>query len=263
MYTFKYAKDNMDRYSRNKLTDFIGENGQEKLAKAKVLILGAGGVGSFVLMNLAALGIGHIGIVDNDTVNETNLNRQLIYNMDSIGKYKVHEAKKWVEKFNPNIDVKTYCIRLDKNNCVEIYKDYNILVDAFDTAKSVEIINETAVEQNKILIHAAVYNTQGTVMTTIPHKTACFRCFTDSTSQNENDEEQVIAGAIAPTVSLVASIEVFEVLKIIFEKGNLFTNSPLIIEGVSGASLRPKIYQNKEKKCPVCGLPLLDFVKKD
>ena len=248
----------MDRYDRNRRVDFVGTDGQEKLKKARVLILGAGGVGSFVLMNLSALGVGHIGIVDSDKVELSNLNRQVIYNMDSIGKYKVDEAKKWVEKFNSDIKVKTFCLRLDKQNCQTVYDDYDILVDAFDTEESVDIINETAVKYDKILIHAGLCNTQGSVMTTIPHKTACFNCFMDTKKRVK--EEKKPTGAIAPAISTIASFEVFEVLKIILEKDNLVVNSPLIIDCVHGKTLRPKIYY-KEEKCPVCGLPLCDFIK--
>lgn len=248
----------MDRYDRNRLVDFVGDEGQEKLKDAKVLVLGAGGVGSFVLMNLSALGIGHIGIVDSDKVDISNLNRQLIYNMNSIGKYKVDEAKKWINNLNPDIDVKTYCVRLDRQNCEEIYNQYDILVDAFDTEESVEIINETSVKYNKILIHAGLCNTQGSVMTTIPYKTACVNCFIETKKRIK--EERKPKGAIAPSVSIIASLEVYEVLKIILGKGNLIVNSPLIVECTHGKMLRPKIYY-KEEKCPVCGLPLCDFIE--
>ncbi len=251
----------MDRYSRNKILKFIGDEGQKKILKAKVLILGAGGVGSNVLVSLSALGVGHIGLVDNDTVNLSNLNRQIIYNVESIGRYKVDAAKEWVNKFNPDIDIKTYCLRLNDSNYKEIYKDYDILVDCFDTALSVDIINKTSVEMNKILIHAAVSETQGAVMTTIPHKTACFRCFMKSDNETLNDSRLQIAGAMAPMCSIISNLQVFEVLKLILNKGNLITNSPLIIEGFLGKTIRPKVYTSKKEKCPVCGLPLSSFEK--
>lgn len=253
----------MDRYDRNKLLDFVGEEGQEKLLSAKVLILGVGGVGTNVLINLAALGIGHIGIVDNDTINITNLNRQVLYDVNSIGRYKVDVAKEWVNKFNPDIDIKTYCLRLDETNYEEIYKDYDILVDAFDTALSVDIINRTSVKMNKILIHAAISKAKGVIMTTIPYKTPCFRCFMRSDDEALQSNVIETAGVIAPSVSMVATMQVFEVIKLILGKGNLMTTRPLIIEGLLGGTIRPKVYTSKKEKCPVCGLPLHSFEEFD
>ncbi len=249
----------MDRYGRNKLLDFIGESGQEKISSARVLILGVGGVGTNVLMNLAALGIGHIGIVDYDTVNITNLNRQILYDMNSIGKYKVEMAKDWVVKFNPDIDIEAYCLKLDNDNCEEIFKNYDILVDAFDSHSSVDLINRVSVKMNKILIHAAVSKAKGVIMTTIPFETPCLRCFLNIEDEEEKENEIKPTGAIAPTVSMVASFQAFEVIKLILDKGVLIKKEPLIIDGLLGIAIRPKVYMSEKQFCPVCGLPLHSF----
>ena len=137
----KDAKIYSERYNRNILISQVGEEGQKKLARAKILVCGAGGLGSTVLANLASVGIGtigHIGIIDNDVLELSNLNRQYIHKLEDIGKVKVESAKKWIQEFNPEINVNTYQTRLDENNYQDIVKNYDLIIDCFDSFKFTE-----------------------------------------------------------------------------------------------------------------------------
>lgn len=214
-----------ERYSRNILE--IGEEGQKKLLNAKVLVCGAGGLGSTVILNLASLGIGHIGIVDNDVLELSNLNRQYIHDLSSLGKPKVISAKNRIENYNKDIEVKTFQTRLDEKNYEQIVKDYDIIVDCFDSYKSKLLLNDIALKTGKTLVHGGVSGIRGQVMTIIPHKSACLRCILP------DDDEYVVKGVLSPAVSLIASFESLEVAKLILNNEKTLTNSLLIFDGLN------------------------------
>ena len=132
-------------------------------------------------------------------------------------------------------------------------------MDAFDTLTSVEMINNTAIKYNKILVHAWLNEKSSLVMTIIPKKTSCYKCFNNK--QKEELPPNAEIGMISPFVSLVANMQVFEVLKIILGKGELFTSKPLIFDGFLGKMIRPQVYTDKKNRCPVCGLPLASLKK--
>ena len=138
----------LERYNRNILIEQVGEEGQKKLFQAKVLVCGAGGLGSTVLANLASMGlgtIGQIGIIDNDVLELSNLNRQYIHKVDNIGNVKVESAKQWLHEFNPEITVKAYQLRLDEHNYQAIVEDYDLIVDCFDSFNSKFLLNKISV----------------------------------------------------------------------------------------------------------------------
>lgn len=200
-----------ERYSRNILVPQVGEEGQKKLAQAKVLVCGAGGLGSTVLANLASVGVGIIGVVDNDVLELSNLNRQYIHKFENISKIKVESAKKWINEFNPETVVNTYPIRLDENNYQEIVKDYDFIMDCFDSFKSKFLLNKIAVRTGKILIHGGVTEFYGQVTVIKPSETACLECILSEPSVN------VVKGVLSPAVTTIASIEAMEAVKLILK----------------------------------------------
>lgn len=203
---FPFAKE---RFSRNILVPSVSEEGQQKLSQAKVLVCGAGGLGSTVLANLASVGIGTIGVVDNDVLELSNLNRQYIHKFENIGKVKVESAKKWINEFNPETVVNTYPIRLDENNYHEIVKDYDFIMDCFDSFKSKFLLNKIAVQTGKTLIHGGVTEFYGQVTVIKPGKTACLNCILSEPDTN------VVKGVLSPAVTTIASIEAMEAVKLI------------------------------------------------
>lgn len=216
------------RYNRNILIEQIGEEGQKKLNQAKILVCGAGGLGSTILTNLASVGIGTIGIIDNDVLELSNLNRQYIHKFESLGKSKVESAKKWIAEFNPGLNVTTYQVRLDEGNYQNIVKDYDFIMDCFDSFESKFLLNKIAVQTGKTLIHGGVTEFFGQVSVIVPGKTACLNCILP-----EEGDKYIIKGVISPAVSTIASIEAMEAVKYILGIGENLQNKLLSYNGLT------------------------------
>lgn len=217
----------LQRYNRNILVEQVKERGQKMLAQAKILVCGAGGLGSTVLANLASIGIGTIGIVDNDTLELSNLNRQYIHKFENLGKVKVESAKQWIKEFNPEINVQTYQMRLDENNYADIVKDYDLIMDCFDSFKSKFLLNKIAVQTGKILIHGGVTEFFGQATVIKPGKTACLNCILPE------EGGYVIKGVLSPAVATIASIEAMEAVKLILNIGDCLENKLLSYDGLN------------------------------
>lgn len=236
------------RYDRNILIEKISEEGQRKLLSSRVLVAGAGGLGSTVIANLASVGIGHIGIVDNDVLELSNLNRQYIHKFENVGKSKVESAKDWIGAFNPDIEVITYKLRLDENNCQEIIKDYDLIIDAFDSYASKFLLNKAAVESSKTLIHGGVTEFFGQALTIVPHSSACLACILPDYDVND----YIPKGVLSPSVTTIASIESQEAVKVLLGIGETLENRLLSYDGLKMKFKEIKL--SKNPKCPVCGV---------
>lgn len=238
---------NFERYNRNILIEKIGEEGQKALLSSKVLVAGAGGLGSTVLANLASVGIGNIGIIDNDVLELSNLNRQYIHKFANIGKDKVQSAKKWIEDFNPDINIETYKIRLDETNYKDIIKDYDLVIDCFDSYESKFLLNKIAVKNKKTLIHGGVTEFFGQVTTIIPGETVCLSCLIPDADTNT----YIAKGVISPAVTTIASIEAMEAVKVLLGTGDILSNQLLTYNGLSMEFKKFNIKKNSN--CPLCG----------
>jgi molybdopterin/thiamine biosynthesis adenylyltransferase len=237
---------NLDRYNRNILVSKVNEEGQLKLLASKVLVAGAGGLGSTVLANLASVGIGKIGIVDNDVLELSNLNRQYIHKIENIGKVKVDSAKKWINEFNPDLEVKTYPVRLDEKNFKDIVKDYDLIIDCFDSFKSKFLLNNIAIVSNKTLIHGGVTEFYGQVTTIVPHKTACLACILP----DYDIDAYVVKGVLSPAVTTIASIQTLEAIKQILGIGESLEDKLLSYDGLHMTFRKINIARNPN--CPTC-----------
>lgn len=230
----------MQRYNRNIL--LIGDAGQTKLLNSRVLVCGCGGLGSTVIMNLAGLGIGTIGLVDDDVVEITNLNRQFIHK--NIGEDKVISAKNRILEYNPEINVNAYKIRLDDNNYETIIKDYDLIVDCFDSYESKFLLNDIAVKTGKTLIHGGISEFFGQV-TVIKPSTPCLRCiFPDIDTKKDFSK-----GILSPAVSTIASIEAMEAVKQILNIGEPLENILLTYNALTNDFKKLKITKNTACKC--------------
>jgi len=234
----------LERYNRNILVAQVGEEGQKKLSQSKILVCGAGGLGSTVIANLASVGIGTIGIIDNDVLELSNLNRQYIHKFENIGKVKVESAATWIKEFNPETNVKIYQIRLDEENYKEIVGEYDLIMDCFDSFKSKFLLNKIAVETGKTLIHGGVTEFFGQVTTIVPQKTACLKCILPE------EDGYVIKGVLSPAVSAIASFEAMEAVKIILGIGETLENKLLCYDGLN-MSVK-KINLAKNPNCKLC-----------
>jgi len=238
----------LKRYERQLLLDDIGQSGQQKLFNAKVLVCGAGGLGSTALTYLAAAGVGNIGMCDFDTVSPSNLNRQILYTPADTGKQKAHIAKERLEKFNSDVKIKAYTDKLTKENADKIFKDYDLVIDAVDNFPSRYLINTTAYKNSVPLVCGAVCEFEGILTTIVPREnTSCFQCIYPLKPPAKLTSKTFgILGAIAGTIG---SLQALESIKFILGL-NCLKNKVLIFNGIEN------IYRVKDalkrKSCPIC-----------
>lgn len=201
----------LQRYKRHIMLPEIGEDGQERLLGSSVLVIGAGGLGAPVLLYLAAAGVGRIGIVDFDKVDISNLQRQVIFSTDDIGRLKAEAAAERIRSLNPDLTVEAITEKFDTGNAKPIAGSYDIVLDATDNIETKYLINDTCVELGKPFVHAAVNQYGGNVMTVLPGS-ACMRCvFPDAVKQKESSEYGIL-GAIPGIAGAVQAAEAIKVL---------------------------------------------------
>lgn len=168
--------DQKDRYSRHLLLPEVGEAGQLKLLESKVLCIGAGGLGSPALLYLAAAGVGTIGIVDSDVVEESNLQRQVIHDTESVGVLKAESAAATIRKLNPDVNVVTHGFRIEETNARELLAGYDVIVDGCDNFDTRYVVNDAAVALRKPVIHGSIFRFEGMASTFVPFEGPCYRC---------------------------------------------------------------------------------------
>lgn len=165
-----------DRYSRHLILPEVGETGQQKILESKVLVIGAGGLGSPTLLYLAAAGVGTIGIVDSDVVEANNLQRQVVHNTERIGVLKVESAKETLTKLNPDVRVVVHPFRIDHDNAHELISQYDVVVDGCDNFDTRYVVNDAAVDLRVPVVHGSIFRFEGMVSTFIPFEGPCYRC---------------------------------------------------------------------------------------
>ena len=239
----------IQRYSRQMVLKKIGPIGQKKLLNSKVLVVGAGGLGSPILIYLAALGIGNIGIIDHDKVDLSNLHRQILFETNDLKKQKAKLASQKIKKINSDINVSYYQKKLDHGNIDKIAKKYPILVDGSDNFKTKFLINDYAVKNKKILVTGAINKFDGQIFTFNFYnnkKSPCLRCFfqTYPSDQLLNCEVDGILGTLA---GIVGSIQANEVVKEVLNIGNSLCGHMLIINSLDLIFRKAKI--TKKKSC--------------
>ena len=230
-----------ERYDRQIMIDEMGEEGQQKLKKAKVFVAGAGGLGSPVSMYLATAGVGLIRIVDHDTVNLSNLNRQILHWDKDIGRAKVESATDKLRNLNPDVKIEAIWERITDDNISRLVDGFDLIVDAMDNLPTRYLLNKVALDKRMPFFHGAVYGFEGRAMTVVPGKTACLRCM----YRGPVPEEKFPVIGVTPAV--IGSIQAAEVIKYIVGIGELLTNRLLMYDG-----LRLKFTEFKVKKNPNC-----------
>lgn len=235
------------RYRRQLIMPEIGEKGQLKIKQAKVLVIGAGGLGSPVLYYLTAMGVGTLGIVDSDNVELSNLQRQILHNTERIGINKAYSAKETLEKLNPLTRLIEYPYRITSENSNILIEDYDIIVTALDNLSSRYLVNEACVAQKKPLVEAGVAGWEGLVTTIIPGISPCYRCIFP-TIPNENKGEIGLVGCLP---GILGTIQAMEVIKLILGLGNTLANRLLVFDGLELVFNEFKVERNNN--CPVCG----------
>ncbi|RDU66004.1 adenylyltransferase [Helicobacter didelphidarum] len=249
-----------ERYLRHILLEDVGEEGQKKLAKAKVLVIGVGGLGSPVCMYLSAAGIGRIGILDYDTVERGNLQRQIIHATSDIGKSKADSARMKMQNINPNIIVDNYFERLNEENAFSIIHNYDFIVDATDNFETKFLVNNTCIQANKPFSHAGVLKHKAQTMTIIPHKSACFACIFENTYTK--DMNAIFrSGLLGVTPGIIGCIQASEAIKYFLGIGNLLTNTLLTMDIMAIEFKKTSLQRNP--LCPICSLKRENLEDKD
>lgn len=239
------------RYSRQIVIPQIQESGQERIRNAKVLCIGAGGLGSPALMYLAAAGVGTIGIVDFDTVDETNLHRQVLYGQSDIGKKKVDVAKSKIEESNPLVSVTTYPVRVNPSNVLEIMAGYDIVIDATDNFATRYLINDAAVLLNKPYVWGSVNRFDGQAAVFWSSLGPCYRCLHPEPPAPGTVQNCANAGVLGVLCASIASIQVNEVVKAITGIGQLQIGKLMIYEALEAEHSKIDIHKNP--LCVICG----------
>ncbi|MDR7211117.1 HesA/MoeB/ThiF family protein [Flavobacterium piscis] len=214
------------RYNRQIILPEIREAGQYKLSKAKVLIIGAGGLGVAILPYLAAAGVGEIGIIDNDVIELSNLQRQVIYKSSAVGKYKVDEAKAMITELNPLVKVNAIAEKLSGKNAISLFEKYDIIVDATDNLQIKYLINDACLVTNKPMVYGSIFRFQGQVSVFNYQNGPTYRClYPDDNSSSANCAD---AGVIGISVGIIGMLQANEVIKIILEIGEILTGRILV-----------------------------------
>jgi adenylyltransferase/sulfurtransferase len=244
----------LERYARHVILDEVGEEGQSKLLQARVLIVGAGGLGAPLLLYLAAAGVGTLGIVDNDTVDLSNLQRQVIHDETTLGLAKTTSAKQRLAKLNPEVRVVEYEERLAPENVARLIADYDIVADGSDNFRTRYLLNDSCFAARKTLVSAALLRFDGQLSTYKAHLGAghpCYRCiFPDQPPADliPRCEEAGIFGAVA---GVMGCLQATEVLKEILGLGDSLSGRLLIYDALSPAFRTIRIA--KDPACPCCG----------
>jgi len=229
----------------------VGGKGQEKLLNAKVLIIGAGGLGSPAALYLASAGVGRIGIVDSDKVELNNLQRQILHSTKDVGRAKVESARDRINAINEDVKVITYHLRLTSENILEIIKDYDIVVDGSDNFPTRYLVNDACVLSKKPLSHGGIFRFDGQAITIIPGESACYRCLFPEPPPPGLVPSCQEAGILGVVAGIIGTIQANEVLKYILGIGNLLTGKLLVFNALDSSFRQVRV--PKDPKCPVCG----------
>jgi molybdopterin/thiamine biosynthesis adenylyltransferase len=248
----RLTTEQIERYSRQIMVPDLGGKAQMHLRDARVLVIGAGGLGSPAAFYLAAAGVGTLGIVDPDRVELSNLQRQILHATSDLGRQKVESAKITLTELNPDVEVKTYPVRFDEGNAQEIAAEYNFIVDGSDNFETKFLVNDTAIKLGIAFSHAGIVRLQGQTMTVIPGKSACYRCLFKAPPPREeilNCQASGILGAVAGTLG---TIQATEAVKFIagFEEGLL--TDRLLIYDAKHMKFR-EIEVKRDPNCASCG----------
>jgi molybdopterin/thiamine biosynthesis adenylyltransferase/rhodanese-related sulfurtransferase len=242
----------LDRYSRHILLPEIGEKGQEKLLKSRVLLLGAGGLGSPAALYLAAAGVGTIGLIDADTVDASNLQRQILHGTAKIGVPKVESGRERIEDLNPDVKVVPFEERLTSENIDRIFdQGWDVIVDGLDNFPTRYLVNDASVWKNIPVVHGSIFRFDGQVTTFAPRKGPCYRCLYPEPPPAHMAPSCSEAGVLGVLPGIIGTIQATEAVKLILERGAPLIGRLLMYDslGMSFRTLRLR----RDPNCPVCG----------
>jgi len=248
---FKFKAEQLERYSRHFLLPEVGEAGQARLLQAKVLCLGAGGLGSPAAFYLAAAGVGTIGLVDNDTVDMSNLQRQILHTNDRVGMPKTESARLTLQALNPDVRVIEHRMRVDSSNVMELFRDYDIIVDGCDNFPTRYLVNDACVMLGKTNVHGSIFQFEGQATVFKPGDGPCYRCLFPEPPPPGMAPSCQEAGVLGVLPGLVGCIQALEAIKLILGAGSPLIGRLAHVETL-GMSVRV-LKLRRDPRCPMCG----------
>jgi molybdopterin/thiamine biosynthesis adenylyltransferase/rhodanese-related sulfurtransferase len=240
-----------NRYQRHLLLPEVGEAGQQRLLESKVLLLGAGGLGSPAALYLTAAGVGTIGIVDMDVVDASNLQRQILHNLDRIGERKVDSAKKTLTAMNPDVDVVTYDVRLGAGNILDIIDSYDVIVDGTDNFPTRYLLNDASLIKKVPVVHGSIFRFEGQATVFYPYKGPCYRCLVPEPPPAELAPSCAEAGVLGVLPGIIGSIQAVEAIKLLLNLGEPLVGRLLAYDALEESFRTFKI--RRDPSCPACG----------
>ncbi len=245
-----FTDEQIERYSRHIILPEVGGEGQSRLLESKVLLVGAGGLGSPAAFYLAAAGIGNMGIIDFDTVDLSNLQRQIIHNTERIGMLKTESAKKTITALNPDVNVTVFNEKLCSENILRLFEGYDYILDGTDNFATRYLINDACVMMGKTNIHGSIFRFEGQVTIFKSDEGPCYRCLYPEPpppGMVPNCQEGGVLGVLA---GVIGNLQVVETLKLILGKGETLIGSLLIYDALKTEFRKLKL--KKDPQCPVC-----------
>lgn len=239
------------RYSRHLLIPEVGEQGQLKLLDSRVLLLGAGGLGSPAAYYLAAAGVGTIGIIDADIVDESNLQRQILHNTSRLGQYKAESARETIEALNPDVKVVTYLERLDETNVARIIADYDVILDGTDNFPTRYLLNDAALIANKPVVHGSVFRFEGQLTVFKPYDGPCYRCLYPEPPPIALAPSCSEAGVLGVLPGVIGMLQAVETIKLLLDLGDPLVGRLMTYDALVGEFSELSLY--RDPNCPACG----------
>jgi molybdopterin/thiamine biosynthesis adenylyltransferase/rhodanese-related sulfurtransferase len=242
-----------NRYQRHLLLPEVDVAGQQKLLDSKVLLIGAGGLGSPAALYLAAAGVGTLGIIDMDVVDESNLQRQILHNMDRVGERKVDSAKKTLTALNPDVSVVTYDVRLAADNVIDIFSGYDVIVDGTDNFPTRYLVNDASLKLEIPVVHGSIFRFEGQASVYLPHQGPCYRCQVPEPPPAELAPSCAEAGVLGVLPGIIGSIQAMEAIKLLLGLGEPLAGRLLAYDALDQTFRTFKI--NRDPECAACSIP--------
>jgi molybdopterin/thiamine biosynthesis adenylyltransferase len=250
--------DQRNRYQRHLLLPEVGVAGQAKLLDSKVLLLGAGGLGSPAALYLAAAGVGTIGIVDMDEVDASNLQRQILHNVDRIGERKVDSAKKTLTMLNPDVNVVAHDTRLSADNVLDLIAGYDVIVDGADNFPVRYLLNDASLKKRIPVVHGSIFRFEGQATVFNPYQGPCYRCMIPEPPPAELAPSCAEAGVLGVLPGIVGSIQALEAIKLILDLGDSLSGRLLAYDAMEQSFRTFKVL--RDPGCPACSIDPDDIV---
>ncbi|CAM1342107.1 ThiF family adenylyltransferase [Tenacibaculum amylolyticum] len=260
------TKEEQKQYNRHLILEEVGEKGQLQLKKAKVLVIGAGGLGCPILQYLTAAGVGTIGIIDNDTVDQTNLQRQILYTVNDVGESKAVIAAERLSQLNPFVNFQVYKELLTKDNAISLFKNYDIIVDGSDNFQTRYLSNDAAILTGKPLVYGSIFKFEGQVTVFNYKESASYRCLYPTPPNPKDVPNCSEIGVIGVLPGIIGSLQANEVIKIICGLGTVLANKLLVFDVLSMRQLllnytkteRAEITELAENYEAFCGVTIIE-----